>query len=55
MKLQNIVYVLTVGGALLTSCSDLITAISSVQVVLLLLRMKGCTAVIWLLWEFTPN
>ena len=39
MKLQNIVYVLTVGGALLTSCSDFLDT-ESPSVVLLLLRMK---------------
>lgn len=41
MKLQNIVYVLTVGGALLTSCSDFLdTESPRYKVVLLLLRMK---------------
>lgn len=54
MKLQNIVYVLTVGGALLTSCSDFLdTESPSVQSSTVTFENEGMTrsAII----EFTPN
>ena len=44
MKLQNIVYVLTVGGALLTSCSDFLdTESPSVQSSTVTFENEGMT------------